>query len=188
MITNKSLQKLGISKRLCHTWVGMKQRCNYKKHKDYHRYGGRGIKVYKDWENSLEIFAQYIGEPPHPSYVMDRIDNDKNYEPGNIHWVTQSENARNTSRNKIFLWKGKKRTLMEISEKTGINYITLWTRLFKNKMDLNTAISFKRKRIFATFYDKKMSLKEISKKTGIPYLRLWYRFTVQRKQDLTPSQ
>ena len=43
------------------TWEQMKQRCYNKKRKDYIRYGGRGIKICKEWLNSFENFYKYMG-------------------------------------------------------------------------------------------------------------------------------
>lgn len=79
---------------------GMINRCYRKKNKDYQRYGGRGIRVCKEWLTSQESFISYcesIGWGP--GLQMDRIDNDGNYEPSNIRFVPPKENTRNTRRN-----------------------------------------------------------------------------------------
>lgn len=36
--------------RLYRIWVSMRDRCKRKKHDAYHNYGGRGIKVCKEWQ------------------------------------------------------------------------------------------------------------------------------------------
>ena len=79
-------------------WKAMKKRCSNPKDKYYHRYGGRGIKVYSEWEHSFEAYRKYIQILPHygePGYTLDRIDNSKGYEPGNIRWATPKEQANN---------------------------------------------------------------------------------------------
>ena len=79
-------------------WKAMKKRCSNPKDKYYHRYGGRGIKVYSEWEHSFEAYRKYIQSLPHygePGYTLDRIDNSKGYEPGNIRWATPKEQANN---------------------------------------------------------------------------------------------
>ena len=48
-------------------WAHMKQRCNNPNKHNYHRYGGRGIKVCERW----------------PELTLDRVDNNGNYEPDN---------------------------------------------------------------------------------------------------------
>lgn len=59
------------------------------------RYGGRGISMCDEWRNSFEAFLSHIGERPAPGRVLDRINNDGDYEPGNVRWVTYKESAGN---------------------------------------------------------------------------------------------
>ena len=42
--------------RLYGVWLGMRRRCDYKKHRDYPNYGGRGIKVCPQWRDSFSSF------------------------------------------------------------------------------------------------------------------------------------
>lgn len=76
-------------------WHNMKQRCLNPNHKKYSDYGGRGITVYEEWINDFATFYDAVGERPHPKYSLDRIDNDGNYEPGNVRWTTVSEQNKN---------------------------------------------------------------------------------------------
>ena len=81
----------------------MKQRCNNPNHKGYKDYGGRGIKVFEDWEEDFQAFYDYVSKLEHfneDGYTLDRIDNDKGYEPGNIRWATHSEQRMNQRRQK----------------------------------------------------------------------------------------
>ena len=83
------------------TWAGMIQRCNNKNHKEYHRYGGRGIIVCESWGESFLSFFADMGLKPFSKAQIDRIDNDGNYEPGNCRWVTPKENCQNRGSKQI---------------------------------------------------------------------------------------
>jgi hypothetical protein len=82
-------------------WAGMKDRCFHGGDISYPNYGGRGITVREEWMD-FEVFLAYldatIGPHPGKGWSIDRIDNDGNYEPGNIRWATASEQNRNKRR------------------------------------------------------------------------------------------
>jgi hypothetical protein len=76
-------------------WQAMKKRCLSPRDIGYQRYGGRGISVHKAWISSFEQFIADIGPRPSLAHSIDRIDNDGNYEPGNVRWATSAEQAAN---------------------------------------------------------------------------------------------
>ncbi len=82
------------------SWYGMRRRCSNPNTMDYPRYGGRGIRVAPQWVK-FETFLADVGPRPGPGYSLDRIDNDGDYEPGNVRWATHSEQRRNSSGSKL---------------------------------------------------------------------------------------
>lgn len=77
------------------TWNQMIQRCSNPKAESYDLYGGRGISVFDDWRKSFVSFFNYVGEKPSARHSIDRINNNGNYEPGNVRWATPKEQASN---------------------------------------------------------------------------------------------
>ena len=75
-------------------WCNMKTRCTNPNVEHYKNYGGRGITICKQWLESFEQFYKDMGKRPEGK-TLDRIDNNKGYEPSNCKWSTYSEQARN---------------------------------------------------------------------------------------------
>jgi hypothetical protein len=75
----------------------MMMRCYESHHAFYHRYGARGITVTDAWHEPatfLHEIVELLGERPE-GYTMDRIDNEGDYEPGNVRWATQTTQVQN---------------------------------------------------------------------------------------------
>jgi hypothetical protein len=75
------------------SWMKVIQRCTNPKSNRWSRYGGRGIAVCKRWL-SFKAFLEDVGERP-AGKTIDRVDNDGNYEPGNVRWATPKEQVAN---------------------------------------------------------------------------------------------
>lgn len=75
-------------------WENMRKRCNCITDPRYKWYGSRGISVCERW-NDFELFLSDIGPRPSPKHTIDRIDNDGNYEPGNVRWTTWAVQQNN---------------------------------------------------------------------------------------------
>lgn len=77
-------------------WTNMITRCTNPKHNRWKHYGGRGISVCARWRGSYEAFLADVGRKPSPSHSLDRYpNNDGNYEPTNVRWATDDQQARN---------------------------------------------------------------------------------------------
>ena len=76
-------------------WTGIITRCSNKNRHSYKDYAGRGIKMCERWRHSFPNFLADVGRRPDPSLTLDRIDNDGDYEPGNVRWATKKEQRAN---------------------------------------------------------------------------------------------
>lgn len=79
------------------SWHAMKQRCLNANHESYKLYGARGITICERWLT----FANFLNdmEIRPNSKTLDRIDNNKGYEPGNCRWATDEEQHANQRHN-----------------------------------------------------------------------------------------
>jgi len=121
-------------------WLGMKQRCTNPKHKNYENYGGRGITVCEKWSESFEAFLKDMGERPSEGLTLERMDNDKPYEPGNVRWATRLEQAQNRRSSKTYTVDGVAKTIGEWSTSHHIPYQTIVARLGRNGRDMKKAL------------------------------------------------
>jgi hypothetical protein len=115
------------------TWSGMLTRCHNPADENFHRYGGRGIRVCDGWRDSLAAFVADMGEKPSPAHSIDRIDNDRGYDCGhcldcvargasaNCRWATHEQQARNTRRNVYITVGGVRRVAAELLREHGIS-------------------------------------------------------------------
>jgi hypothetical protein len=67
--------------RVYQAWLSLRARCRHPGATSWSNYGGRGITVCERW-STFENFHADMGDPP-PGMSIERIDNNKGYEPGN---------------------------------------------------------------------------------------------------------
>lgn len=117
--SGKHLLKHGLAKLPEYKiWKDMRKRCNNENQSHYHRYGGRGISVCKEWDD-FEVFMKDMGTRPEGT-TIDRIDNDGGYSPDNCRWVSLKENSRNKEKTRFLTFNGETRCISEWSERLGI--------------------------------------------------------------------
>lgn len=90
-------------------YSAMLKRCRNPKDPRYQDYGGRGIRVHQEWVDDFWAFVRDVGDRPEgvgPSgralWSIDRIDNDGDYEPGNVRWSTPSQQRANRRSQRSF--------------------------------------------------------------------------------------
>ena len=101
-------------------WSSMKARCNNPNNKSYALYGGRGIKVCKEWK-CFDAFYKDMGDAPR-NLSLDRLDNSKGYYKENCRWATMSEQSRNRRSNNPIYYNGEYRLAIEWAELLGATY------------------------------------------------------------------
>ena len=93
----KDLKKYGVSRyKAIQVYDDICRRCHNKKRSDYHRYGGRGIKVKISRADFIDWYTRTV--KGRTDLTVDRIDNDGHYELGNIQLITRSENSKKAFR------------------------------------------------------------------------------------------
>lgn len=100
-------------------WLRMRERCEDEKCPAFLDYGGRGIRVCERWQDFALFFAD-VGPRPSPRHSLDRIDNDRGYEPGNVRWATAKEQQRNRRNNAVLTYAGRTACLAEWAESTRL--------------------------------------------------------------------
>ena len=114
-------------------WSDMRSRCNLITNQNYYRYGGRGIKVYGEWEGEYGFEHFYEGSMKNgytDKLTIDRIDNNGAYSPENCRW-TDMETQCNNRRNSRFLeYNGEVKTLAQWVKCLNLKYARTYNRIY----------------------------------------------------------
>lgn len=94
------------------SWTAMRQRCLNPNGRHWDSYGGRGIGFHEAWSD-FAVFLAYMGPKPTPKHTLDRMDENGNYEPGNVRWATKTEQGQEN-----------KRTLIPVTL-DGVSYVSM---------------------------------------------------------------
>ena len=128
------------------TWLGMRQRCYDSKSHKYYCYGARGIRICDEWYNNYESFYNWsVRNGAKKGLTIDRIDNNKNYEPSNCRWVSYKEQSRNKSNTRFISYNGISQPLCDWSEQLGIEQGTIRMRLDKYGYTVGQALGFEKR-------------------------------------------
>lgn len=96
----------GAGTRLYGIWKSMRQRCNNPHDKSFPDYGGRGIKVCKEWDHfdtfrAWALNAGYDEAAPFGECTLDRANNSEGYNPQNCRWVSLKIQANNRRKRRL---------------------------------------------------------------------------------------
>lgn len=109
-------------------WAHIKRRCLNPDDPAYQDYGKRGITVHPAWIDDFGAFVEHVGMRPSSRHSIDRIDNERGYEPGNVRWATRTEQARNRRSNKMVEYGGQSMPVAEAIEVSGTK--TPWPTIY----------------------------------------------------------
>jgi len=117
-------------------WKGIRRRCGVTKPTvdiSNKSYVDRDMYMSEDWVENFQSFLAHVGVAPSIEHTIDRIDNSKGYEPGNVRWATKKEQANNRSDNVWIEMDGDRKTLQEWCDYYGVSRVTVssrWRMLF----------------------------------------------------------
>lgn len=115
-------------------WLNIKDRCNNKNNSHFKYYGEKGIKMCEQWANDYSAFMKWALENGYVEGLsIERIDNNKGYEPSNCKWITKEEQARNRSYTKFQIINNKEMSLIEIAREFNIIPSTVYSRYRRGK-------------------------------------------------------
>ena len=168
--------RIGKKDRLYQVWCSLKDRCLNPNAKHYHRYGGRGVTVADEWVNDFGCFRDAVGEPPEKGMTLDRVDNNRGYEPGNVRWATRKEQANNRATNVVITWGGQTMTLKQWADHLGWKYGLLSSRWKAGKRgaDLFAEPAWERNKV-VEYNGEHKTLRKWAQDTGVPYETLYWR-------------
>lgn len=126
-------------RRLYWVWADMLSRCRNSNHKAYANYGGRGISVCAEWK-SFDQFMTDMGPRPDGG-MLDRIDNNGPYAPGNCRWSTRTEQNSNRRNCILVPLDGHQVTLREYCRTKGLDYRPIVKRIRDRGWPIDIALS-----------------------------------------------
>ena len=99
--------------RLREVWRSMLKRCENPRCKDYPHYGRRGIRVCDAWHDFETFYEWAMSNGYRSDLTVDRVANNKGYNPGNCRWVTRKAQANNRTTASRYTIDGRTRTLAQ---------------------------------------------------------------------------
>lgn len=117
--------------RIYNIWQCMKLRCFNPKYKGWHRYGGRGITVCKEWLSFRNFMEWAYTNGYKDNLTLDRIDSNGNYEPSNCQWISLAENSQKNCRTILNYQKAceirkrRKENVYKLAKEYGVSFQTI---------------------------------------------------------------
>ena len=152
--------------RLYRIWTSMKQRCNNPNHMYFKHYGARGIKICEEWGNDFDEFYRWAYDNGYDDTMsIDRIDNNKGYEPSNCRLVYYKDQPKNRRTNHMITIYGEEMTVSDCSRKY---HIPISTIIFRERQGTDIFTERRKQSVICVETGEEYkSVSEASKATGI---------------------
>lgn len=120
------------------SWLMMHARCkpDFAQAADYYE---RGIRVCERWSDFANFLAD-MGERPRGK-MIERVDNDKGYEPSNCRWASRAEQNRNRRNRVIVTFQGRQMMLADAIRLAPVCQATFETRYYSRGWSLARALN-----------------------------------------------
>lgn len=115
-------------------WSGMLARCGIESATGFARYGGAGVLVCERWHTFSNFLAD-MGEPP-VGMSIDRMENERGYEPGNCCWATRQTQNENRRSVRVIEFAGQSMNVTKWAAHLGISKSTLLEALAKHPLEI----------------------------------------------------
>lgn len=177
MIENRLYKHHGLHKTKLHkVWTRMKHRCISEEASKKKYYLDKGIKVCDEWAYDFKKFYDWaIANGYDEGLSIDRIDNEKNYEPSNCRWVKLEKQQRNKSNNIKVLINGEEILLHDIPKRYNLTNSIVHDR-YKRGLRGDELLKPSQKGIVISIEGQEMSIEDASKKYNIKYATIYNRY------------
>lgn len=108
----------------------MRERCRNPRSAAFKDYGGRGITLCDRWRD-YQAFLNDMGECPE-GLSLDRIDNDRGYEPDNCRWANRDVQRRNSRRVTKVIHNDQLLHLKDAADAAGVTGPAVYNDLRRN--------------------------------------------------------
>lgn len=115
--------------RLYKIWANMLSRCKNPNERCYKHYGGRGVVVCDEWNDSAQFVKWAQENGYNDNLTIERIDNNGNYEPSNCTWIRPERQSYNRRNNHHVTINGKTKLLVEWAQESGVSYSLIIHRI-----------------------------------------------------------
>lgn len=78
---------------------------------------------------TFEAFLRDVGPSPSPLHSLDRLNNEGDYEPANVRWVTKRTQNQNTRTCKYYTLNGERLCIAEWARRKHLPYAKVKARL-----------------------------------------------------------